>query len=98
MDDTFGYLALEYVVIGRVTIKVDVGKFGVVLMEPITGHKVVDLDVPLFQVLKQWKTIEGGVSSLRDEDYSLKSLDNAQASIPNKPLGFAYYLQSVDCR
>lgn len=186
---TFGYLAPEYAVTGRVTTKVDVFSFGVVLMELITGRKAldetqpeesmhlvtwfrrmlmsregfrkaidpvldmtddtfqnirtvaelaghctsrepfqrpdmghavnvlsplveqwkpantdaedcygIDLDVPLSQALKRWQAVEGGVSSLGDEDYSLRSLDNTQTSIPNRPLGFADSFQSADCR
>ncbi|KAF2298124.1 hypothetical protein GH714_015300 [Hevea brasiliensis] len=37
---TFGYLAPEYAATGRVTTKVDVYAFGVVLMEIITGRKL----------------------------------------------------------
>ncbi|KAL3507228.1 hypothetical protein ACH5RR_032610 [Cinchona calisaya] len=39
---TFGYLAPEYAATGRVTTKVDVYAFGVVLMEIITGRKALD--------------------------------------------------------
>ncbi|KAK9141016.1 hypothetical protein Scep_010697 [Stephania cephalantha] len=43
---TFGYLAPEYAATGRVTTKVDVYAFGVVLMEMITGRKALDENMP----------------------------------------------------
>ncbi|GMQ11144.1 hypothetical protein CsSME_00053899 [Camellia sinensis var. sinensis] len=43
---TFGYLAPEYAATGRVTTKVDVYAFGVVLMEIITGRKALHKTVP----------------------------------------------------
>ncbi|KAF2316681.1 hypothetical protein GH714_042022 [Hevea brasiliensis] len=39
---TFGYLAPEYAATGRVTTKVDVFSYGVILMEMITGRKALD--------------------------------------------------------
>ncbi|KAI6693948.1 hypothetical protein NL676_021658 [Syzygium grande] len=43
---TFGYLAPEYAATGRVTTKVDIYAFGVVLMEILTGRKALDDSLP----------------------------------------------------
>lgn len=43
---TFGYLALEYAATGKVSTKVDVFAFGVILMEIMTGQKALDDTLP----------------------------------------------------
>ncbi|XP_027343246.1 receptor protein kinase TMK1-like [Abrus precatorius] len=43
---TFGYMAPEYAATGRLTTKVDVYSFGVILMEIITGRKALDDSLP----------------------------------------------------
>eukprot|EP01018_Ginkgo_biloba_P018966 Gb_14601 [translate_table: standard] len=57
---TLGYLAPEYVESGIVTEKTDVYSFGIVLLQLISGRKVVDFSKPYDQQsLIQWVSYDG---------------------------------------
>ncbi|KAK8965286.1 putative receptor-like serine/threonine-protein kinase [Platanthera guangdongensis] len=54
---TFGYLAPEYFMYGKVDVKIDVYAFGVVLLELLTGRKPISDDSPKGQEsLVMWAT------------------------------------------
>lgn len=71
---TFGYLAPEYFMYGKVNNKIDVYAFGVVLLELLSGRKPISSDYPKGQEsLVMWaKPIlnEGKVSKLLDPSLS----------------------------
>ncbi|GLT97722.1 hypothetical protein SLE2022_152710 [Rubroshorea leprosula] len=81
---TFGYLAPEYATTGRVTTKVDVYAFGVVLMELITGRKALDDTLPDEQShLVTWfrRVLMNKDNILTAVDQTLKPVDESLASI-----------------
>ncbi|CAM8948918.1 unnamed protein product [Rhodiola kirilowii] len=72
---TFGYLAPEYFMHGKVTDKIDVYAFGVVLLELLSGRKPISSDNPKGQEsLVMWaksKFEDGKLSDLLDPSLSL---------------------------
>ncbi|XP_006649715.1 probable protein kinase At2g41970 [Oryza brachyantha] len=73
---TFGYLAPEYFMYGKVTDKVDVYAFGVVLLELLTGRKPISDGSPKGQEsLVMWaspKLDSGDISDLLDAGLDVK--------------------------
>lgn len=73
---TFGYLAPEYFMYGKVTDKVDVYAFGVVLLELLTGRKPISDGSPKGQEsLVMWATPilnSGDISDLLDPSLDVK--------------------------
>ncbi|XP_058753215.1 protein kinase STUNTED-like [Vicia villosa] len=67
---TFGYMAPEYFMYGKVSDKIDVYAFGVVLLELLSGRKPISVDYPKGQQsLVMWATpllSDGKVSQLLD--------------------------------
>ncbi|KAF4382193.1 hypothetical protein CsatB_016962 [Cannabis sativa] len=59
---TMGYLAPEYAISGRLTRKSDIYSFGVLLLEIVSGRKVVDFDMEHgehYLVQKAWEAYKG---------------------------------------
>ncbi|KAF3446804.1 hypothetical protein FNV43_RR11984 [Rhamnella rubrinervis] len=78
---TFGYMAPEYFMNGRVSDKIDVYAFGVVLLELLSGRKPIDGEVPKGQesLVKWAKHLleRGDAKALLDPELN-RDLDDAQ--------------------
>ncbi|KAJ7300301.1 hypothetical protein O6H91_23G000400 [Diphasiastrum complanatum] len=78
---TFGYLAPEYFMFGKVNEKTDVYSFGVVLLELITGRRPIDVSRPKGQenlVLWSKPLLEGGKGEVLIDPKLKQSYDRSQ--------------------
>ncbi|CAA6664777.1 unnamed protein product [Spirodela intermedia] len=98
---TFGYLAPEYAVTGRVTTKADVFSFGVILMELITGRKALDESRPEESVhLVSWfrrvQLAKGGGDFREAVDPAIELDEETLASVATRPdMGHAVNVLSL---
>ncbi|KAJ6837743.1 putative serine/threonine-protein kinase PBL25 isoform X1 [Iris pallida] len=85
---TYGYCAPEYARTGQLTLKSDVYSYGVVLLELITGKRVIDMIRPTNQqnlvswaeqMFKDQKKYPDLVDPRLEDDYPLKGLNQAVA-------------------
>ncbi|GJT84847.1 cysteine-rich receptor-like protein kinase 10 [Tanacetum coccineum] len=71
---TFGYLDPTYLASGRLSSKVDVYSFGVIILEMLTGMKAVDKDKDYLHIAKAvWTKFTGG-ESMALADHSLLNM------------------------
>ncbi|XP_052202290.1 probable serine/threonine-protein kinase PBL21 [Diospyros lotus] len=89
---TYGYCAPEYAMSGKLTLKSDIYSFGVVLLELITGRKVIDTTKkPGEQNLIVWSR-----PLLKDKRKFVQLVDpRLQGRIPNRSLHYAVSITAM---